>query len=90
MLPEALEDVLNNKDHVELHKHAPVKTVNATGSGCEVRVARNIVMVCSQMQVKQPPTTVAWPRNITEGFRIRFRYDWPFKMSRLSDVLSVF
>ncbi|XP_062394650.1 protoporphyrinogen oxidase isoform X2 [Sardina pilchardus] len=38
MLPEALEDSFKRKGNVELHRHASVKTLNATGTGWEIKL----------------------------------------------------
>ncbi|XP_012673464.1 protoporphyrinogen oxidase [Clupea harengus] len=59
MLPEALEDVLNNKDHVELHKHAPVKTVNATGSGCEIKLEDGCTVMADHVIAALPAKSLA-------------------------------
>ncbi|XP_030637492.1 protoporphyrinogen oxidase [Chanos chanos] len=59
MLPEALEDVLKKSERVELHQHAPVKNLNTTGTGWEIKLEDGATVKADHIISALPATALA-------------------------------
>ncbi|KAL2084479.1 hypothetical protein ACEWY4_019997 [Coilia grayii] len=59
MFPEALEDALRRKDSVEVHKHAPVNTLNATGCGWEIKLEDGCTVMADHVISALPAKSLA-------------------------------
>lgn len=59
MLPEALEDFLQSKDCVELHKYAPVKALNTSGNGWEITLEDGCTIMADHIIAALPATSLS-------------------------------